>query len=66
MIIYKLYDRLYMFQVQFVGEGAVDTGGPRREFFRLLAEHARESVYFQHGEEAEGSFFACNTSGYRV
>ena len=22
----------------FVGEGAIDQGGPRREFFRLLAE----------------------------
>ena len=49
-----------------VGEGAVDTGGPRREFFRLLAEQVRESVYFQCGKDSAGSFFACNTSGYRV
>ena len=57
---------LYLIQVEFVGEGAVGTGGPRREFFRLLAEEVRESVYFQHGEDSAGSFFACNTSGYRV
>ena len=25
-------------QVIFVGEGAIDQGGPRREFFRLMAE----------------------------
>ena len=53
-------------QVDFVGEGAVDTGGPRREFFRLLAEQVRESGYFQHGEDCTRSFFTCNTSGYRV
>ena len=49
-----------------MGEGAVDTRGPRREFFRLLDEEVRESVYFQHGEDSAGSFFACNTSGYTV
>lgn len=57
---------LYLIQILFVGEGAVDTGGPQREFFRLLAEQVRESLYFQNGEDSAGSFFACNTSGYRV
>ena len=31
-------------QVTFVGEGAVDAGGPRREFFRLLASSAADSA----------------------
>ena len=29
---------LTVIQVCFVGEGGIDTGGPRREFFRLLVE----------------------------
>ena len=29
-----------------MGEGAIDHGGPRREFFRLLAKEASEH-YFQ-------------------
>ena len=29
-----------------MSEGAVDTEGPRREFFWLLAEEVREPVYF--------------------
>lgn len=32
----KSHCRLFI-QVTFVGEGAIDHGGPRREFFRLLA-----------------------------
>lgn len=44
----------------------MDTGGPRREFFRLLAANCRTSVYFRHGDDTSGSFFACNTSGYQV
>ena len=51
-------------QVTFVGEGAVDTGGPRREFLRLLAAELTSSPHFQSG--SEGSFFACNTTGYKV
>ena len=27
-------------QVTFVGEGGIDSGGPRREFFRILAREA--------------------------
>ncbi len=48
----------------FVGEGAIDTGGPRREFLRLLAKQLSNGPYFQSGED--GSFFACNTTGYQV
>ena len=45
-----------------MGEGGVDTGGPRRDFFRILAEQCRSSAH----AEDHGSFFACNTSGYQV
>ena len=52
--------------MSFVGEVAVDTGGPLREFFRLLAEKCRNSVYLSHADDPCGSFFSCNTSGYQV
>ena len=42
-----------VFQVNFVGEGSVDTGGPRREFFRLLAEEAK-SAYFHSSSDSAG------------
>ena len=42
----------------------MDTGGPHREFFRLLAMRLREGKYFQAG--SLGSFFLCNNEGYRV
>lgn len=32
----KSFDVFKMIQVSFIGEVAIDTGGPRREFFRLL------------------------------
>ena len=51
-------------KVEFALEGSVDTGGPRREFLRLLAKEIRDGDYFQAG--SAGSFFVCNTSGYRV
>ena len=51
-------------QITFVGEGAVDLGGPRREFFRLLACEAAESPYFCGG--TLGKFFACNVPAVRV
>ena len=59
----KLYD-VILIQVTFVGEGAVDTGGPRREFLRLLVTRVTSSPYFHSG--SDGSFFACNTTGYKV
>lgn len=51
-------------QVTFVAEGAVDAGGPRREFFRLLARQASHSSYFC-GNTFE-KFFACNVPAVRV
>ena len=52
--------------MNFVGEGAIDYGGPRREFFRLLAVKLDDdnSQYF-HGVEGK-NFFLCNVVGYRV
>lgn len=58
-----IYD-VMLIQVTFVGEGAVDTGGPRREFLRLLVTRVTSSPYFHSG--SDGSFFACNTTGYKV
>ena len=51
-------------KVEFALEASVDTGGPRREFLHLLAKEVRDGDYFQAGNA--GSFFVCNTSGYRV
>ena len=47
----------------FVGEGAVDQGGPKREFFRLLAKEASET-YFKGNKRAR--FFANNTIAVQV
>ena len=47
---------ILVLQVNFVGEGSIDTGGPRREFFRLLADRAQNSLYFHSGNTG-GSFF---------
>ena len=52
------------FKVEFALEVGVDTGGPRREFFRLLALGLRDGDYFKSG--SHGSFFVCNMDGYRV
>ena len=35
----------YMLQVNFVGESAIDHGGPLREFFRLLALESSEEFF---------------------
>lgn len=60
------YGIVFLVQVNFVGEGAVDYGGPRREFFRLLPLRLADdnSLYF-HGVEGQ-KFFLCNVNGYRV
>ena len=42
----------------------MDTGGPKREFLRLLAIQLTNSPYFQSG--SDGSFFSCNTTAYKV
>ena len=57
---------VFLVQVNFVGEGPVDYGGPRREFFRLLPLRLADdnSLYF-HGVEGQ-KFFLCNVNGYRV
>ena len=51
-------------QVTFVDEGAIDAGGPRREFFRLLALEASESSYFC-GQD-DDKFFSCDVPAVRV
>ena len=38
-----------LLQVTFAGESAIDMGGPKREFFRLFAEEAYMSPFFQGG-----------------
>lgn len=53
-----------MLQRLVVFEGAVDTGGPRREFFHLLAKELSDGMYFQAGKG--GSFFNSNTVAYEV
>ena len=47
----------------FVGEGAIDHGGPRREFFRLLSLNVSEQ-YFQ-GEPGK-KYFASNVTAFQV
>ena len=37
---------MLVLQVTFIGEGALDHGGPKREFFRLFAQGVSER-YFQ-------------------
>lgn len=39
------FDVSKMLQVRFVGEEAVDEGGPRREFFHLLMKEMHVHVY---------------------
>ena len=54
---------LSVFQVNFVGEGAIDHGGPRREFFRLLALKSSEE-FFQ--GRAGCKFFVNNVVALQV
>ena len=44
-----------LFQITFVGEGDVDNGGPKREFFRLFAQVA-DKIYFI-GQSGQPKFF---------
>ena len=55
---------IFIFQVTFVGEGAIDHGGPTREFFRIFAEQAC-SIYFR-GEEGQPKFFRNDILGVQV
>ena len=59
----KITSSLPNVQVRFVGEGAVDQGGPRREFFRLFASGSKQ--YFFHGSETR-RFFDNNVSAVQV
>ena len=41
--IHSMHSRsCYLLQINFVGEGAIDHGGPLREFFRILFSSASE------------------------
>ena len=51
-------------QVTFVGEGAIDDGGPRLEFFRLLADAAAQN-YFK-GVRGGHRFFDTNITAVQV
>lgn len=46
-----LFCIITIIQIYFVGEEAVDTGGPRREFWRLLLLEAQEKYCI--GSEGE-------------
>ena len=50
--------------MNFVTEGAIDNGGPRREFFRLFALEASK-VYF-HGGDNEAKFMINNITAVQV
>ena len=50
-------------QVTFVGEGAVDYGGPRREFFRILASDAAKSFFV--GNDFM-KFFSMDATAFQV
>ena len=52
-------------QVLFVGEGAIDQGGPKREFFRLLAV-AVSQTYFIGRDECKPRFFTNNILAVQV
>lgn len=47
----------------FVGEGAVDNGGPRREFLRMLASEASE-LFFIGSDNVK--FFSMNATALQV
>ena len=53
-----------IYQVIFVGEGAIDQGGPKREFFRLFAKAASE-VYFR-GDATRAKYMANNITAFQV
>ena len=48
----------------FVGEGAVDHGGPKREFFRLFAEQVSTN-YFR-GDDGQPKFIRNDTLAVQV
>lgn len=50
-------------QVNFVGEGSVDYGRPRREFFCFLAFNAKEKWFVG---SSDRNFFADNVMGVQI
>ena len=46
---------VHLFQITFVGEGAVDYGGPKREFFRLFAQEVSKNYLI--GQSGKPKFF---------
>lgn len=51
-------------QISFVGEGAVDQGGPKREFFRLLAQAASKTFF--KGSNSKTKFLDNNITAVQV
>ena len=49
--------------MSFVGEGAIDEGGPKREFFCLLIQEIGQSEYMQGGTQ---KFFLANVPAILV
>ena len=58
----QLLSPFCLLQVSFVGEGAIDCGGPRREFFRLVALEAK-GRFFIGGLK---KFFLCDMMAIQV
>ena len=50
----------------FVGEGAVDYGGPKKEFFRLLALEAAESFFSFFLGTGSVKFFSMNATFFQA
>lgn len=59
-----LATRLYTSQVNFVGEEAVDYGGPRREFWELVVTKGVEEYCVSGGES--GAIFQTNSVALQV
>ena len=49
-------------KVNFIGESSIDSGGPRREFFRLLAYESSQ-LYMRGGKD---KYMASNVAALQV
>ncbi len=59
-----MYHGLFFFyQIRWSGEGSIDHGGPRREFFRVLGNALKET-YFRGKDEKK--FFEQNVTAVQV
>ena len=54
---------LYLCKVNFIGEGGIDHGGPRREFFLILAHEA--AVSYMRGGDGD-KYMAPNVTALQV